>query len=150
MAASSSVSGGHATQAALATAPVAMPVQTPITSIATLADVKMALEQGGYMALASHVYLSLHLVKLEEGRLEFRASSDAPPTLAQDLTKALKDVSGKRWMVTLSSSAGAPTLHQQEQAAVAEHFAKVKQDPLVAQVFDIFPDATLKNIHTKQ
>src|SRR5690606_34251425 len=110
----------------------------------------IVLEQAGYIALASQVYLCVHLVKLEEGRLEFRAAHDAPQTLAQDLTKALKDATGKRWMVTLSSSVGAPTLQQAQIAAQEARFAAVKQNPLVKQVFDTFPDAVLKNIHTKQ
>lgn len=138
------------TNAALATQPVAMAATQPITAITSLQDVRIVLEQAGYIALASQVYLCVHLVKLEEGRLEFRAAPDAPQTLAQDLTKALKDATGKRWMVTLSSSVGAPTLQQAQIAAQEARFAAVKQNPLVKQVFDTFPDAVLKNIHTKQ
>ncbi len=138
------------TNAALAAQPVAVPSAQPITAITSLQDVRSVLEQAGYVALASQVYLCVHLVKLEEGRLEFRAAPDAPQTLAQDLTKALKDATGKRWMVTLSSSVGAPTLQQAQIAAQEARFAAVRKNPLVKQVFDTFPDAVLKNIHTKQ
>ncbi len=142
--------GGGGVSAQAVSAPVAMAQQNPVTALANLHDVKMALEQGGYIALASLVYLSMHLVKLEEGRLEFRPAPDAPQSFAQDLTKALKDVTGKRWMVTLSSAVGAPTLREADEQAQKDRFAKMRQDPLVAQVFDIFPDAHLKDIHKKQ
>ena len=61
--------------------------------------------------------------------------------------KALKDATGNRWMVTLSSSSGAPTLKESEMAAQEKFMAEIRQRPLVRQVFDIFPDATLKQIH---
>ena len=129
------------------TAPQVLPVNNAITSLYDMRDV---LDRAGYVALASHIYLSVHLVKLEDGRLEFRPAQGAPQTLAQDLTKALKDATGNRWMVTLSSAAGAPTLQQSEVAAQEKFMAEVKTRPLVRQVFDIFPDAILKNIHKQQ
>lgn len=150
MMAGQSVSAPSSVTAAVAVQPVSVPMVEPITAITSLYDMRTVLEQAGYIALASHIYLSVHLVKLEEGRLEFRAAPAAPQSLAQDLTKALKDATGNRWMVTLSSAVGAPTLQEQERMMQDARFDAVKKDPLVRQVFEIFPDATLKNIHKKQ
>jgi len=122
----------------------------PVTEIASLADIQAVLQQSGHMALASHVYLYVHLVKLEEGRLEYRPAPEAPAELAQELTRALKAATEKRWMVTVSTQPGQMTLAQ---AAIAKEEARlnaVRENKLVKQVFDIFPDAELKNVTKRE
>lgn len=120
------------------------------TEIASIADMQAVLMQSGHMALASHIYLYVHPVKLEEGRFEYRPEPEAPQNLAQDLTIALKAATGKRWMVTVSTAPGAPTLSQAAKAAKDARFDKMRATPLVKQVLDIFPDAELKAIHKKE
>lgn len=164
VAASSSPSGGGAYQtvnvagggvSAGSAAAVAVKVETavapaPVTAIANMADVQAVLAQAGYMKLATEIYLYAHPVKIEEGRLEFRPAPESPPDLAQELTRALKDATGKRWMVSVSTAAGQPTLLQQAKAKEEERFAAVRAHTLVKQVFGVFPDAELKNIHVKE
>ncbi len=127
-----------------------IPDPEPVASISTLADVVSALERSGAMALASQVYLYAHLVKLEEGRLEIRLDPNASPRLSQDLGQALKAATGNRWMVMVSAAPGQPTLKQQAIAAQQARFDKVLAHPLVHQVMEIFPDAELKAIHSKE
>lgn len=164
VAAPSSPSGGGAYQtvnvagggvSAGSAAAVAVKVETavapaPVTAIANMADVQAVLAQAGYMKLATEIYLYAHPVKIEEGRLEFRPAPESPPDLAQELTRALKDATGKRWMVSVSTAAGQPTLLQQAKAKEEERFAAVRAHTLVKQVFGVFPDAELKNIHVKE
>ncbi len=139
--------GGASTAAAVKVETALAP--TPITAIASLQDVRSLLQQAGEMMLATQVYLNVHLVKLEEGRLEYRPAANASPNLAQELTIALKAATGKRWMVTVSTSPGQMTLAEGEKAAQQECFDKVLANTLVKQVFDIFPEAELKAIHNK-
>jgi DNA polymerase III subunit gamma/tau len=137
-----------------ATSAAMQPMLDPIpqiqTSPQTLSDIVSLLEQSGHMALATQVYLYAHLVKLEEGRLEFRPAKDASVSLAQELTQALKAVTGKRWFVTISDQAGQDTLHAQKQTIEKQKFDVVLQTSLVKQIFEIFPDADLKAIHEKE
>jgi len=126
------------------------PVPAPLTEIASMADMRTVLMQSGHVTLASHVYLYVHPVKLEEGRFEFRPEPDAPPNLAQELTIALKAATSKRWMVTVSTAPGAPTMAQSVKAEQEARFDKMRAHPLVKQVLDIFPDAELKAIHNKE
>lgn len=118
----------------------------PITAITSLLDVQGVLQQAGYMKLATEVYLYAHLVKLDEGRLEYRPAPEASPDLAQELTRALKDATGKRWMVSVSTALGQPTLQQAAIAREEERLNAVRAHSLVKQVFEIFPDAELKNV----
>ncbi len=140
------VSGGGASAAAVKMEAV----PAPVTEIASLTDVQAALSQAGYVALASWVYLYVHLVKLEEGRLEFRPAPEAPQNLAQELGVALKAATGKRWMVSVSTAPGAMTLAEGAKAVEQKRFDDMKAQTLVRQVFEIFPDAELKKIHSKE
>lgn len=142
------VSSGGGPTAALAIEPQA--VTAPITSISTIADVRAVLEQAGAHTLASQVYFFVHPVKVEEGRLEFRPSPQASPSMAQELTQGLKAATGKRWMVSVSTAPGAPTLAEIAKAEEQALFDTVRADRLVAQVFELFPDAELKAIHPKE
>ena len=141
--------GGGSAQAALAIAQPE-PVSLPQTSIQSLEDIRAVLQQAGDMGLATQIYLYAHLVKLEEGRLEFRPAANASPRLAQDLTQALKAATGNRWMVSISTAPGAPTLAEAAKQREADRFAAVRASTLVAQVLEIFPDAELKAIHNKE
>ncbi len=143
------VAGGMVSSAAAVKVETAV-APAPITAITSLLDMQGALQQAGYMKLATEVYLYAHLVKLEEGRFEFRPAPEASPNLAQELTRALKDATGKRWMVSVSTAVGQPTLLQQAKAKEEERFNTVRAHNLVKQVFEIFPDAELKTIHNKE
>lgn len=136
--------GGTVAAIAVQTETAALP-DAPI-AIKTLEDV-VAVVKPIDVALSTQIYLNVHLVKLEEGRLEFRPNSLAPSNLAQELTRALKNATGNRWMVVVSDRPGAMTLSEQKELARKEKFNDMRADKLVAQVFDIFPDAELAAIH---
>lgn len=135
--------------AALALQPQAdpMPQPVPAGAIDSVRAVMAALEADGAMTLSSYVYLYVHPVKIAEGVLEFRPAPDAPERLSQDLSIALKNATGKRWLVGVSNAQGGPTLAELDRQAEAAAREAVLQAPLVRQIFDIFPDAELKTIH---
>jgi DNA polymerase-3 subunit gamma/tau len=155
-ASSSAPSGGGTAYAQAATQgnTVAMmqaePEPAPLISTASLQDIVASLERTGAMLLSSQVYLYVHLVKLEEGRLEFRPAADAPPKLAQELTQGLKALTGNRWFVSVSDAPGQPTLAQAAQAEKQKQIDEMMAQPLVKQVYEIFPDAELKAIRNKE
>lgn len=117
-------------------------------NLETLQDVVALLEQNGALILASHVFHYVELARLEAGVLEFHPAADAPPKLAQELGKKLSEVTGQRWMVSVSAKAGQPTLAAQKEAAAAAELAEVKRHPLVAKVLEVFPGAEIVSITT--
>jgi DNA polymerase-3 subunit gamma/tau len=137
-------SGGGRTQAALR--PQEAPQEFTERALHSLSDIVSVLEASGELVLAGEVYQCVHLVKLEQGRIEIRPSELAAPRLAQDLGQQLSRITGARWIVSVSSSPGQMTLAQQAGAAKAEEFAKVMKNPEVANIFSIFPDARLTDI----
>ena len=114
------------------------------------APVLRGLEDIAAMALAHHAPVlkvhienDMHLVRLEQGRLEFRPSPRAPRTLAGDLQQKLRDWTGVCWSVSIASEGGAPTLAEQKKSAKAARFESVMQAPLVRAVLDRFPGAEI-------
>lgn len=137
--------GGDGPRAALAVVPKSEP--RPVVSIKTLEDVIAVLEQEDEILLASNVFQYVHLVKLEAGLLEIRPEEQAPPRLSQDLGQALSRISGQRWIVSVSSAPGQPTLAEQQQAAVDAERDEILQMPIIRDIMGVFPDAEIKAIH---
>ncbi|MEK7802512.1 MAG: DNA polymerase III subunit gamma/tau, partial [Pseudomonadota bacterium] len=141
----SSVSHGTAQQV--------MPKLTaPVTSIVannnleTLQDIVALLEQNGQMILASNVTQYVELVKLETGRLEFHPAQGADAKLASDLTRKLSDITGLRWIVTISMKDGQKTLAAQAAEAARAERNAIRLDPIVANIFAVFPDADIISV----
>ncbi len=70
--------------------------------------------------LATQLENNVHLVSLERGRIQFRPNDTAPKTMAGDLAQRLREWTGERWIVTLASEGGAPTLTEQKRAATRQ------------------------------
>jgi DNA polymerase III subunit gamma/tau len=85
----------------------------------------------------------VRLVRFEEGSLEFALAPGASPGLAQTLMRKLQDWTGTRWMVAISSAAGAPTLRERAEAKEQERRIGVQADPLVRSVLERFPGAEI-------
>ena len=89
---------------------------------------------------------SVHLVRLEPGRIEFRPAGNAPRDLANRLRTHLADWTGRPWAVVVSAEAGAPTLRQQEEARRGERFLEAGEDPAVRAVLEAFPGARIADV----
>ncbi len=118
----------------------------PAIQITTLNDVVQILENASEMILAGQVYHNAHLVKLEDGLIEIRPGEQASPKLAQDLTKRLSEITGNRWIVSVSSAPGQSTLAKQASAAVDMQRNEILQMPIMKEILEVFPDAQLTDI----
>jgi DNA polymerase-3 subunit gamma/tau len=108
-----------------------------------LEDIALLAAQHHAPVLKVHIENDIHLVRLESGRLEFRPGPRAPRTLAGDLQQKLRDWTGVRWTVSVTSEGGAPTLAEQKKNAKAARIESVMQAPLVRAVLDRFPGAEI-------
>ncbi|MBP7720971.1 MAG: DNA polymerase III subunit gamma/tau [Alphaproteobacteria bacterium] len=139
-------SGKGSTQAALAPEPQIQGEH----AVRNLEDIVSLLGEAGEVMLSSQIYQSVHLVRLEEGRLEIRPHEHAPPKLAQELGPILTKLTGRRWMVSISGLPGEPTLAERKQNARAAEFAEALALPEVAQILAIFPGAQLTDITARE
>ena len=143
-----SVSSGNGPQAQLkpVDVPVAATVAIANNNLSTLADVVALLEQNGAMIIAGQVYHYVELVSLEAGRLDIKLADDAPAKLSNDLGKKLSEITGQRWMVSISSKPAQPTLAAQKDAARNAELSALKGEPLIKKVFEVFPGAEIISI----
>ena len=131
-------------------APAAVPAPIPDgRAVARLQDIEALLQAGGNLRLASELYSYVHLVKLEPGTLTIRLSDPQYNNIVQDLRETLSQLTGTRWMVTLASAGGAPTLAQQAEAALQALKDEAAAHPVVAKVMALFP-GTVLNIRDQQ
>jgi DNA polymerase-3 subunit gamma/tau len=148
--------GGHRMQAAAQpveprpqTRPMVSTSAAPSVELAALEDIVALAKSKGARLLATQLETNVHLVSLERGRIEFRPNAQAPRTLATDLSQRLRDWTGERWIVTLASEGGAPTLAEQKIAAERAKKDAVSQEPFVRAVLDAFPGAEIKAVRDK-
>ncbi|WP_404424040.1 DNA polymerase III subunit gamma/tau [Thalassospira australica] len=99
-------------------------------------------------ALAIQLKNYMHLVKYEPGRIEFRPARGARADLSSQLIKTLNNLTGHRWLVSVSErEEGAPTLKEQELEELEQRKADASLDPLVKAILDGLPKAKIVAVH---
>ena len=96
--------------------------------------------------LAAHLQSDVHLVQFEVGRIDFRPSDKAPSNLATRVAASLNEWTGKRWLISVSSHAGDPTLKEQAAKMAADQRAAAALHPLVKAVQAAFPGASIDEV----
>jgi len=96
--------------------------------------------------LRTQLAANVHLVHFEPGRLEFRPQPAAPRDLASRVGDLLSQWTGRRWVVSIASAGGAPTLHEQERASAAQRRQAAATHPLIQAVLETFPGASIQAV----
>jgi DNA polymerase III subunit gamma/tau len=96
--------------------------------------------------LYGQLFASVHPVRCEPGRLEIRPKNRAQTDLAGKVGKLLTEWTGRRWMVTISSAPGEPTLSEQEQLADRQLKEEAARHPVVQAVLENFPGAVIAEV----
>lgn len=91
----------------------------------------------------------VRLVRFEDGHLEIALEPDVSKAAIGDLSRRLGDLTGRRWIVVVSSAPGQPTVRSQQQAREAEVKRGVLADPLVQQVLARFPGAKVMDVRPR-
>ena len=112
-------------------------------------DVVALAEAKRDIALKVAMERDVHLVRFEEGRIEFRLAQGGRPSLPNDLARALDEWTGRRWIVALSKDEGAPTLEQDSRAAEQTRHENAAAHPLVREVLSRFPGAQIVDVRDK-
>ncbi|MBO0904697.1 DNA polymerase III subunit gamma/tau [Jiella sonneratiae] len=88
----------------------------------------------------------LRPVRFQPGRIEVALAPEAPATLVGDLTKRLHAWTGRRWVISVSSAKGEPTLDEREAEKRASLIDDAANDPEVATILAAFPGARITNV----
>jgi DNA polymerase-3 subunit gamma/tau len=92
----------------------------------------------------------VHLISYERGRIEMRVEPAAPATLPGDLSDRLAKITGTRWVITVSSTPGEPTLAEQAATEDAARRASAAQDPLLKAALALFPGSKIVAVRDRE
>jgi DNA polymerase-3 subunit gamma/tau len=126
--------------------PTPAPNAPPAVRLRRFEDVVAMAGEQRDIVLKRALERDVHLVRFEEGHIEFSLAEGASRTVANDLSRALQQWTGQRWMVALSSDRGAATLHNQAEAAERQRKEGAASHPLVQAVLAKFPGAQIVNV----
>ncbi len=145
-------SGGGGAAARLATQPAtavaaqaapAMPAPRNFTEVVALFETRR--EARLVHSLMHHV----HEVRCEPGLIEFRPEPKAPTDLAPRLSELLSQWTGRRWIASVSSAEGKPTLIQQKATKADDLRSSAENNELVLAILKTFPGAKLDMVRRK-
>ncbi|MGB2098648.1 MAG: DNA polymerase III subunit gamma/tau, partial [Candidatus Puniceispirillaceae bacterium] len=122
------------------------PIETGAGMPSSLAEIVALAETNGEMLLAARIRNHVKLVSLKPGNLQIGLVGAAPDQLAGDIARYLSQWTGQRWLVSLSESGGAQTIAEEQRGADEKLRDTIANEPLVAQILDIFPGASIDEI----
>ena len=85
-------------------------------------------------------------MRFEPGRIEFSLAEGASRTLAQDLSRRLKEWTGQTWMVAVVNDEGGATMREQAAAAKDQRESDAAAHPSVKAVLERFPGARIVDV----
>ncbi|XDZ65316.1 DNA polymerase III subunit gamma/tau [Alphaproteobacteria bacterium LSUCC0684] len=103
-------------------------------------------ESQGELLLAATIRTRLRCVRFEPGQFEFSTDADIDPAVPRQIATQLLEWTGLRWIVSISSEKGGPTIDEQDQKKKAQDIAAVSEHPLVAATLTTFPGASVAEI----
>jgi DNA polymerase III subunit gamma/tau len=144
--------GGGGAAARLATQPATATAPQPATALPnprSFTEIVALFEARREARLVHHLMHHVHEVRCEPGLIEFRPEPKAPTDLAARLGDFLSQWTGRRWIASVSSDAGKPTLSEQKAAKSDELRTRAENDPMVQAILRTFPGAKLETVRRK-
>src|SRR5215475_6593177 len=144
--------GGGGAAARLVTQPATAAAPQPAPgppNPKTFTEIVALFEARREARLVHHLMHYVHEVRCEPGLIEFRPEPKAPPDLAPRLSELLSQWTGRRWIASVSSDAGKPTLIEQKAARGDELRVQAENDPLVQAILKTFPGAKLETVRRR-
>ena len=90
----------------------------------------------------------VRLVRFEDGHIEFELAPEGSPNTAASLNRRLAEWTGVRWMVSIVSGGGAPTIRERADARAREEKDDVAADPTVKMLLETFPGAAIVSVRS--
>jgi DNA polymerase-3 subunit gamma/tau len=118
-------------------------VPEAVRALAAFEDVVALIREKRDARLLVEVETGLRLVAYQPGRISFEPAPSAPQNLAADLARRLQDWTGARWMISVESTGGAPTIAERREAERENLHASLRDHPLVRAALEAFPGAEI-------
>jgi DNA polymerase III subunit gamma/tau len=144
--------GGGPAAARLSPLPIAAPVAQPAEpppAPRNFTDVVALFETKREARLVHSLMHYVHEVRCEPGLIEFRPEPQAPTDLAARLSDLLSKWTRRRWIASVSSAEGKPTLTAQKAAKAGDLRSEAESHPLVQAILKTFPGAKLDAVRRR-
>ena len=144
--------GGGGAAARLAPQPANAVAPQPATAQPTprnFTEVVALFEARREPRLLHHLMHHVHEVRCEPGLIEFRPEPQAPGDLAAKVSALLSEWTGRRWIASVSSDAGKPTLMAQKSTRGDEMRSAAEGNATVQAILKTFPGAKLEAVRRK-
>ena len=144
--------GGGGAAARLVTQPVTTTAVQPAEALPNprnFTEIVALFEARREARLVHHLLHHVHEVRCEPGLIEFRPEPQAPPDLAPRLAEILGRWTGRRWIASVSSDPGKPTLTAQKATNADSLRSQAEADPMVQAILKTFPGAKLDAVRRK-
>ena len=132
------------------TSPIASAQPVADDMPATFESLVATLEEKREALLLDDISRFVHLVKYEPGRIEFRPAKGARRDLAGRLAEQLKLIFSQRWVISISSEEGSPTLAEARAIARDALESAMLKNPLVRSALDTFPEAKIVDVREQK
>ena len=126
--------------------PALEPQDSATIKLNTLEKLVDLAETNGEMLLAARIRNHVQLVSLKPGNLQIALVGAPPDQLAGDIARYLSQWTNQRWLVSLSESVGEKTLAEQQRDSDKKLREAICSEPLIVNILDIFPGATIDEI----
>ncbi len=123
--------------------PAAPPQPQSAVRLDAFADVVALAQARRDIQLKLALERDVRLVRFEQGRIEFELAPEGSRETAANLTRRLTEWTGLRWMVSVVSGGGAPTIRETTEAKARSEKDDVAADPTVRLLLDTFPGAEI-------
>jgi DNA polymerase-3 subunit gamma/tau len=128
---------------------VGQPAQQAAPAPKNFTEVVALFEARREARLVNYLLHHVHEVRCEPGLIEFRPEPQAPPDLASRLSDCLSRWTGRRWIASVSSDAGRPTLAAQKASKADDLRSQAEGHPMVQAILKTFPGAKLDAVRRK-
>lgn len=118
----------------------------PAALVASIEDVVALASQNRDITLKLALERDVRPVRFEQGRIEFALVEGASRTLAQDLSRKLRDWTGQTWMVAVVNVEGGATLREQAEAERGRRESDAASHPAVKAALERFPGARIVDV----
>ena len=143
--------GGSASIAAARPAPEIVHAVAPVAgpTLRRFEDVVALAGERREIGLKTALEHDVRPVSFDEGRIAIALGPGASRTLANDLSRALSDWTGRRWVVVLSTEPGEPTLAERKLRRESDRRSDAASHPLVQAVLSSFPGAEIVDVRER-
>lgn len=121
-------------------------VTTPKIQLNSFKDLVQLFFTKREMLLYHYLVNDVHLIEFAPLNLKIRQTSNTTQNFLNKITALLYEWTGEKWIISLSTDKGEPTLYTQEEIAQQHKIDELSKDDIVQEVLQSFSNSKIKTL----